>query len=158
VVIPPAGYLKRARELCTANNVVLILDDIQTGLERAGRLLAEEHEEIEADVTLVGKGAVRRLLSGVRRAFQFGGVGRPQAGPARSTFGGNPLACAVARAAIRVLVEEGMIENAARQGAHLLDALRVFAATWCAKCAAAVSWWRSSSCLRPAASVVTAMR
>jgi ornithine--oxo-acid transaminase len=55
VVIPPAGYLKRARELCTANNVVLILDDIQTGLERAGRLLAEEHEEIEADVTLVGK-------------------------------------------------------------------------------------------------------
>jgi ornithine--oxo-acid transaminase len=113
VVIPPAGYLKWARELCTANNVVLILDEIQTGLERAGRLLAEEHEEIDADVTLVGKALSGGFypMSAVLSNSEVLGV--LKLGKQGSTLGGNPLACAVARAAIRVLVEEGMIENAA---------------------------------------------
>ena len=114
VIIPPAGYLKRARELCTRHNVILILDEIQTGLGRTGKLLAEEHEGIEADLTLIGKALSRRLLSGLGGALELRGDGRAAArASTASTFGGNPLACAVARAALKVLVEEGMVENAA---------------------------------------------
>jgi ornithine--oxo-acid transaminase len=119
VIIPPAGYLKRARELCTRHNVILILDEIQTGLGRTGRLLAEEHEGIEADLTLIGKALSGGFypVSAVLSNSEVMSVLHP--GEHGSTFGGNPLACAVARAALRVLVEEGMIENAARVGDHL---------------------------------------
>jgi ornithine--oxo-acid transaminase len=124
VIIPPAGYLKRARELCTRHGVIMILDEIQTGLGRTGRLLAEEHEGIESDLTLVGKalGGGFYPVSAVLSNSEVLGVLKP--GEHGSTFGGNPLACAVARAALRVLVEEGMIENAERQGASLMAQLR----------------------------------
>jgi ornithine--oxo-acid transaminase len=124
VIIPPAGYLKRARELCTAHGVVLILDEIQTGLGRTGRMLAEEHEGIEADVTLIGKALSGGFypVSAVLSNSEVLGVLQP--GQHGSTFGGNPLACAIARAAVRVLVEEGMIENADRQGRYFKDALQ----------------------------------
>jgi ornithine--oxo-acid transaminase len=123
VVIPPAGYLKKARELCTANKVVLILDEIQTGLGRTGKLLAEEHEGVEADLTLVGKALSGGLypVSAVLSNTEVMGVLQP--GEHGSTFGGNPLACAVARTALRVLVEEGMIENAAEMGAYFKKGL-----------------------------------
>ncbi|HLK26030.1 MAG TPA: ornithine--oxo-acid transaminase [Caulobacteraceae bacterium] len=123
VIIPPAGYLARARDLCTEHNVILILDEIQTGLGRTGKLLAEEHEGIEADLTLVGKALSGGFypISAVLSNSEVLGVLKP--GEHGSTFGGNPLACAVARAALRVLVEEGMIENAARQGERLKAAL-----------------------------------
>jgi ornithine--oxo-acid transaminase len=116
VIIPPAGYLKRARELCTRHNVILILDEIQTGLGRTGKLLAEEHEGMEADLTLIGKALSGGFypVSAVLSNTEVMGVLHP--GEHGSTFGGNPLACAVARAALRVLVEEGMVENAARVG------------------------------------------
>ena len=119
VIIPPAGYLKRARELCTQHNVILILDEIQTGLGRTGKLLAEEHEGIEADLTLIGKALSGGFypVSAVLSNSQVMGVLHP--GEHGSTFGGNPLACAVARAALKVLVEEGMIENAAKVGERL---------------------------------------
>lgn len=119
VIIPPAGYLKRARELCTRHNVILILDEIQTGLGRTGRLLAEEHEGIEADLTLIGKALSGGFypVSAVLSNTEVMSVLHP--GEHGSTFGGNPLACAVARAALKVLTEEGMIENAARVGDHL---------------------------------------
>jgi ornithine--oxo-acid transaminase len=119
VVIPPAGYLARARELCTRHNVILILDEIQTGLGRTGRLLAEEHEGIESDLTLVGKalGGGFYPVSAVLSNSEVLGVLKP--GEHGSTFGGNPLACAVARTALKVLVEEGMIENAQRMGERL---------------------------------------
>jgi ornithine--oxo-acid transaminase len=119
VIIPPAGYLKRARELCTRHGVILILDEIQTGLGRTGKLLAEEHEGIEADLTLIGKALSGGFypVSAVLSNSEVMGVLHP--GEHGSTFGGNPLACAVARAALKVLVEEGMIENAARVGARL---------------------------------------
>jgi ornithine--oxo-acid transaminase len=124
VIIPPEGYLRRARELCTRHNVILILDEIQTGLGRTGKLLAEEHEGIEADLTLVGKalGGGFYPISAVLSNKQVLGVLKP--GEHGSTFGGNPLACAVARAAMRVLVEEGLIENSARTGARLLSNLK----------------------------------
>ncbi|NUB12098.1 ornithine--oxo-acid transaminase [Azospirillum brasilense] len=121
VVIPPAGYLRRVRDLCTERNVVMILDEIQTGLGRTGKLLAEEHEGVEADVTLIGKALSGGFypVSAVLSNSEVLGVLKP--GQHGSTFGGNPLACAVARAAMRVLVEEGMIDNAAAQGAYFLD-------------------------------------
>ena len=117
VIIAPAGYLKRVRELCTAHNVILILDEIQTGLGRTGKLLAEEHEGIEAD--LIGKALSGGFYPGsaVLSNSQVMDVLHP--GEHGSTFGGNPLACAVARMALKVLVEEGMVENAARVGARL---------------------------------------
>lgn len=115
-LIPPKGYFTRVRELCTKRNVMLILDEIQTGLGRTGKLLAEEHEGIEADVTLIGKALSGGFypVSAVLSNSEVLGVLKP--GQHGSTFGGNPLACAVARAALKVLVEEGMIENAAKQG------------------------------------------
>ncbi|MCA1382021.1 ornithine--oxo-acid transaminase [Bradyrhizobium sp. BRP23] len=124
VVIPPAGYFTEVRELCTANNVMLVLDEIQTGLGRTGKLLAEQHEGIEADVTLLGKALSGGFypVSAVLSNNDVLGTLRP--GQHGSTFGGNPLACAVARVAMRVLVEEGMIENAARQGARFLEGLK----------------------------------
>lgn len=124
VIIPPAGYFTKVRELCTANNVMLVLDEIQTGLGRTGKLLAEQHEGIEADVTLLGKALSGGFypVSAVLSNNEVLGTLKP--GQHGSTFGGNPLACAVARAAMRVLVEEGMIENAARQGARFLKGLK----------------------------------
>lgn len=124
VVIPPAGYFTKVRQLCTANSVMLVLDEIQTGLGRTGKLLAEQHEGIEADVTLLGKALSGGFypVSAVLSNNDVLGTLRP--GQHGSTFGGNPLACAVARAAMRVLVEEGMIENAANQGARFLAGLK----------------------------------
>ncbi|MFC3067774.1 ornithine--oxo-acid transaminase [Phenylobacterium soli] len=128
VIIPPAGYLQRARELCTKHDVILILDEIQTGLGRTGKLLAEEHEGIEADLTLIGKALSGGFypVSAVLSNSEVMSVLHP--GEHGSTFGGNPLACAVARAALKVLVEEGMVENAARIGARLQASLHAIAA------------------------------
>jgi ornithine--oxo-acid transaminase len=124
VIIPPKGYLEQVRSICTANNVILILDEIQTGLGRTGKLLAEEHEGIEADLTLIGKALAGGFypVSAVLSNSEVMDVLRP--GEHGSTFGGNPLACAVARMALKVLVEDGMIENAETMGAYFLDELK----------------------------------
>ena len=97
---------------------------VQTGLGRTGRLLAEEHEGIEADLTLIGKALSGGFypVSAVLSNNEILGVLKP--GEHGSTFGGNPLACAVARAALKVLIEEGMIENASVMGARFLAGLR----------------------------------
>jgi ornithine--oxo-acid transaminase len=123
VIIPPAGYLKKARKICTRRNVILILDEIQTGLGRTGKLLAEEHDGIEADLTLVGKALSGGYypVSAVLSNSEVMDVLNP--GEHGSTFGGNPLACAVARMALKVLVEEGMIENADRMGTYFKQGL-----------------------------------
>ncbi|WP_275785482.1 ornithine--oxo-acid transaminase [Pararhizobium gei] len=116
VIIPPPGYFPEVRALCTRHGVTLILDEIQTGLGRTGKLLAEEHEGIEADVTLIGKALSGGFypVSAVLSNSEVLGVLKP--GQHGSTFGGNPLACAIARAALKALTEEGMIENSARMG------------------------------------------
>ncbi|MCG8564162.1 MAG: ornithine--oxo-acid transaminase [Desulfobacterales bacterium] len=124
VIIPPEGYLKRVREICTEKNVLMILDEIQTGLGRTGKLLAEEHEGVQADLTLIGKALSGGFypVSAVLSNEAVLGVLKP--GQHGSTFGGNPLACAVAREALKVLVEENMVENAAEMGDYFLEELQ----------------------------------
>jgi ornithine--oxo-acid transaminase len=124
VIIPPSGYLKEVKAICERHNIVLILDEIQTGLGRTGKLLAEEHEGIEADLTLIGKALSGGFypVSAVLSNTEVMGVLQP--GEHGSTFGGNPLGCAIARTALRVLIEEGMVANAANMGAYFLDGLQ----------------------------------
>lgn len=124
VIVPPAGYLAQAHAVCKKHRVVFILDEIQTGLGRTGKLLAEEHDHVEADLTLIGKALSGGFypVSAVLSDVEVLGVLRP--GEHGSTFGGNPLACAVARMALKVLVEEGMIENAAAMGAYFIAQLQ----------------------------------
>lgn len=124
VIVPPSGFLKEARRICDENNVILILDEIQTGLGRTGKLFAEEHEGIEADLTLIGKALSGGFypISAVLSNKEVLGVFKP--GDHGSTFGGNPLACAVARAALKVLTEEKLVENSAEQGAYFMEQLQ----------------------------------
>jgi ornithine--oxo-acid transaminase len=118
VIMPPPGYLKEVRTICDEHDVVLVLDEIQTGLGRTGKLLAEEYDGIESDLTLIGKALSGGFypVSAVLSNTEVMSVLQP--GEHGSTFGGNPLACAVARTALKVLFEEGMIENAAKMGAR----------------------------------------
>ena len=127
VIIPDDGYLKEAKRICAENEVVLILDEIQTGLGRTGKLLAEEHDHIEADLTLIGKALSGGFypVSAVLSNSEVMNVLQP--GEHGSTFGGNPLACAVSRTALKVLREEGMIENAATMGTYFLEGLQSIA-------------------------------
>jgi ornithine--oxo-acid transaminase len=124
VILPPPGYMRAARELCARERIIFILDEIQTGLGRAGTLLAEEHEGVESDMTLLGKalGGGFYPISAVLTSEPIMGVLRP--GEHGSTFGGNPLACAVARASLRVTVEDGLIENSVAMGAYFSEGLR----------------------------------
>jgi len=124
VIVPPPGYLREVREICTGHGVALLLDEIQTGLGRTGKMLAEEHEGVESDATLIGKALSGGFypISAVLSNNEILGVFMP--GDHGSTFGGNPLACAVARAAVKVLVEEGMIENAAAMGEYFMERLK----------------------------------
>jgi len=124
IIVPPDGYLREVKSVCEEHNVVLITDEIQTGLGRTGKLLAEEHDGIESDITLIGKALSGGFypISAVLSNTEVLGVLRP--GEHGSTFGGNPLACAVARTALRVIVEEHMIENAAIMGTYFQSQLR----------------------------------
>jgi ornithine--oxo-acid transaminase len=124
IIVPPAGYLRDVRRICTAHGIAMITDEIQTGLGRTGKLLAEEHEGVEADMTLIGKALSGGFypVSAVLSNKEVLGVFQP--GDHGSTFGGNPLACAVARMALKVLIDEGMIENSARMGDYLMAQLR----------------------------------
>lgn len=124
VIIPPDGYLREVKQICNQHNVTLIFDEIQTGLGRTGKLLADRHEDAEPDVTLIGKALAGGYypVSAVLSNSEVLGVLRP--GEHGSTFGGNPLACAVATAALNVLIEEKMVENSAEMGAYFLEALR----------------------------------
>ena len=124
VMIPPEGYLKKAREICDRHNVALVLDEVQTGLGRTGKLLTEEYEGIEADLTIIGKALSGGFypVSAVLSNTEVMDVLQP--GEHGSTFGGNPLACAVARAALKVLFDEKLIENSYEQGKYFLDELK----------------------------------
>jgi len=127
IVIPPAGYLRALRELATARRALLIVDEIQSGLGRTGKLFCYQHEGIRPDIVVIGKalGGGCVPISGILADDEVMGVFNP--GDHGSTFGGNPLACAVARTALRVLREEGMIENSERLGDYFLQRLRALA-------------------------------
>ncbi|MBP7707802.1 MAG: ornithine--oxo-acid transaminase [Candidatus Aminicenantes bacterium] len=124
ILIPPDGYLKRAAEICKKHNILFIADEIQTGLGRTGKLFACEHEGVRADMVIVGKslGGGCYPVSAVLADKEILGVFKP--GEHGSTFGGNPLACAVARESIRVIREENLVENAAERGRSFMDKLR----------------------------------
>ena len=124
IIIPPAGYLREVAAICKDNDVLLIVDEIQSGLGRTGKLFAYMHEEIVPDVVIVGKALSGGFypVSAVLASREVLGVFRP--GDHGSTFGGNPLACAVARAALRVIVEEKLSERSADLGDYALERLR----------------------------------
>ena len=124
VVMPPEGYLAEVRETCTRRNVLWMADEIQTGLGRTGKLFACDHEGVRPDVVIIGKALAGGVypVSAVLASQEILSVFTP--GSHGSTFGGNPLGAAVARKALRVLVEEGLIENSARMGEYFLNWLR----------------------------------
>jgi ornithine--oxo-acid transaminase len=124
ILIPPAGYLKEAKEICAENNVLFIADEIQTGLGRTGKIFASEHEDVRPDMVVIGKslGGGCYPISATLSSRDVLGVLKP--GEHGSTFGGNPLACAVARAALRVTLEEKLIDNAREQGNYFIEKLQ----------------------------------
>jgi len=124
IVIPPDGYLARCSEICRRENVLLLCDEIQTGLGRTGQLLACHHDKVQPDGLLLGKALGGGILPvslflarrDVMELFRPGSHG--------STFGGNPLAAAVAKTALDVLLDEDLITNSRSMGKYLLDGLR----------------------------------
>jgi len=124
IIIPPHGYLKKVSEICKKNNVLLILDEIQTGLCRTGKMFAFEHENIVPDAVIIGKalgGGILPISAFVSRAevmdlFTPGSHG--------STFGGNPLASAVALEALHIMEEDRYAENSLKLGEYLLSELK----------------------------------
>jgi 4-aminobutyrate aminotransferase len=123
-IVPPSGWLASLRELCDRHGILLVLDEVQSGVGRTGTMWACEHDGVEPDILCVGKGLASGLplAAIVARAelmdWEPGGHG--------STFGGNPVACAAAGATLQ-LVESGLADNAAKVGAHLLSALNELA-------------------------------
>jgi ornithine--oxo-acid transaminase len=125
VLVPPEGYLSAARRLCHENDVLFVLDEIQTGLGRTGRLFCHEHEaEAAPDVLVVGKalgGGVYPVSAALSKREVLGLI---EPGEHGSTFGGNPLAAAVGEAALDVIVDEGLAERADRLGTRFFEQLR----------------------------------
>ncbi len=123
VIVPPAGYLKQVADLCKKNNVLFVADEIQVGLGRTGKLFACQHENVRPDIMILGKalGGGMYPVSAILGDPELLGLFQP--GEHGSTFGGNPLAAAVARAALQVLVEEHLVENAAKLGEYFMDQL-----------------------------------
>jgi ornithine--oxo-acid transaminase len=121
--VPPDGYLKQVRDICTRQNVLMITDEVQTGLGRTGYLLAAQHEDVRADMVTLGKALSGGYypISAVVADREVLGVFN--AGDHGSTFGGNPLAAAVGRAALQVIVEENLAENAATVGTYFIERL-----------------------------------
>jgi ornithine--oxo-acid transaminase len=124
IIVPPDGYLRAVAKICREKNVLLIVDEIQSGLGRTGRLFAYMHDEIAPDVVIAGKALSGGFypVSVVMSSAAVLGVFQP--GDHGSTFGGNPLACAVARAALRVIVDEKLADRSAELGTYALARLR----------------------------------
>lgn len=124
IIMPPEGYLKKAKEICERNNILFVADEIQTGLGRTGKLFACEYEEVKPDILVIGKslGGGCYAISAVLSPREILGLFKP--GEHGTTFGANPLACALAREAIRVLTEEKLVENSAELGNYFLEKLK----------------------------------
>jgi len=124
IIIPPSGFLREASEICRQSRVLLMADEIQSGLGRTGKLFTYMFDEVTPDVLIVGKALSGGFypVSMVLASKEILGVYKP--GDHGSTFGGNPLGCAVARTALRVLIEEKLVERSAELGAYFLDRLK----------------------------------
>lgn len=124
VNIPPAGYLKRAREICAKQRVLLCCDEIQTGLGRTGAMFCADHENVTPDLFILGKALSGGLypISAVAADAEVMDVFTP--GTHGSTYGGNPLACAIGMAALDVLIDENLAERAKKSGARFLARLQ----------------------------------
>ena len=124
IVIPPEGFLRRLREITNDHNALLVLDEIQSGLGRTGKLFAYEHEGVRPDIVIVGKALSGGMypVSAILADDEVMGVFNP--GEHGSTYGGNPLGAAIAREAINVLVEEDMVQRSAVNGAYFLEKLQ----------------------------------
>jgi ornithine--oxo-acid transaminase len=122
--IPPQGYLKGLQKLCREHKALLITDEIQSGLGRTGKLFAAEHEGVRADIVIIGKALAGGFypVSAILADDEVMGVFKP--GEHGSTFGGNPLGCAIAREALNVLVDERLVENSAELGEYFMEKLR----------------------------------
>ena len=123
VIVPPDGYLQKVEGICKKNNVLLIADEIQTGLGRTGKMFACEHENVHPDMVIIGKALSGGFYPVSAVVAEADLLGLFQAGEHGSTFGGNPLGMAVARAAMRVLVEEKLVENSAKMGEYFIEQL-----------------------------------
>jgi ornithine--oxo-acid transaminase len=123
VIIPPVGYLKKVSEICKKNNVLFVADEIQTGLARTGKLFASQHENVRPDVMIIGKALAGGFypVSAVLADKAILGLFTP--GEHGSTFGGNPLAAAVSRAALRVIREEKLAERSQQLGEYFVEQL-----------------------------------
>lgn len=124
IIVPPAGYLKKCAELCKKHNILLICDEIQTGMGRTGKFLASEHEGVKPDGVLLGKALGGGILPVSVFLTRKDVMDVITPGDHGSTFGGNPLAAAVGIASIDVLINEKMIENAAKLGDYLMQQLK----------------------------------
>jgi ornithine--oxo-acid transaminase len=124
VIMPPEGYLRQVSEICDGHHLLMITDEIQTGLGRTGKLFAADWDGVKADMVTIGKALSGGFypVSAVLASKEILGVFKP--GDHGSTFGGNPLAAAVARESLKVLTEEGLIENACVQGEYLMGRLK----------------------------------
>ena len=124
IIIPPEGYLKEAEIICKDNNVLLMIDEIQTGFGRTGKMFAFQHENVAPDVIIIGKALSGGYypVSAVLAKKEILSVFNP--GDHGSTFGGNPLGCAVARAALRVITEENLINRSAELGKDFIEKLK----------------------------------
>ncbi|GAB4503456.1 MAG: ornithine--oxo-acid transaminase [Anaerolineales bacterium] len=123
VIIPPPGYLKRVEGICRQNRVLLIADEIQTGLARTGKLFACQHEDVRPDIMVIGKALSGGFYPVSAALADRDIMGLFQAGEHGSTFGGNPLAAAVARASLRVIREENLAERAESMGRYFVEQL-----------------------------------
>ena len=123
VIIPPNGYLKQVAEICKKNNVLFMADEIQTGLARTGKLFACEYEDVRADVMIVGKALSGGFypVSAVLADKDILGLFTP--GEHGSTFGGNPLGAAIARAALKVIRDEGLVQRSFELGEYFMEQL-----------------------------------
>ena len=124
IIVPPAGYLARAREICTRHGILLICDEVQTGLGRTGALLACDHDGIRPDGLVLGKALGGGLLPVSAFCASEEVMAQFTPGDHGSTFGGNPLAAAVGEAALDLLVRERLSERARVRGDELLAKLR----------------------------------
>lgn len=123
VIVPPDGYLKRVAEICKRNNVLFIADEIQTGLGRTGKLFACDHESVRPDIVVIGKALSGGFYPVSAALADEGIMGLFTPGEHGSTFGGNPLGAAVARASLRVIREENLAARAEMLGTYFMEQL-----------------------------------